>query len=149
MASTRFFEEGALLMSRLFRRLTFMVSSLLCFFLINFCGTPVDAKPQEAFLPAPPNLVVEGAPRIPMTLVDAAGSYHTFRAASFEDWHPEKRQMLITTTFSDTPQLHLVSAPGGARQQLTFFADGVISAQFEPGDGDSIVFMKDTNGNES
>jgi dipeptidyl aminopeptidase/acylaminoacyl peptidase len=106
------------------------------------------ARAQEAVLPPAENLVVDGLPQIPMALVDSAGVYNNFRTATFADWHPTKRQMLISTRFGDTPQLHLVSMPGGARQQLTFFPDGVTAARIDPGDGDSIAFMKDTNGGE-
>ncbi len=121
---------------------------ILGFWLGVFSIAPTLARPQEAVLPPAENLVVDGLPQIPMALVDSAGVYNTFRAAAFADWHPTKRQMLISTRFADTPQLHLVSMPGGARQQLTFFPDGVTAARFEPGDGDSIVFMKDLNGGE-
>jgi dipeptidyl aminopeptidase/acylaminoacyl peptidase len=113
-----------------------------------FSIAPALGRPQEAVLSPAENLVVDGLPQIPMVLVDSAAAYNTFRAASFDDWHPTKRQMLISTRFADTPQLHLVSMPGGARQQITFFPDGITAASFEPGDGDSIVFMKDTNGGE-
>jgi dipeptidyl aminopeptidase/acylaminoacyl peptidase len=118
------------------------------FWLGVFSASPELARPQEAVLSPAENLVVDGLPQIPMVLVDSAAAYNTFRAASFDDWHPTKRQMLISTRFADTPQLHLVSMPGGARQQITFFPDGITAASFEPGDGDSIVFMKDTNGGE-
>ena len=109
---------------------------------------PMLARPQEAVLFPAENLVVDGLPQIPMTLVDSASVYNTMRTATFADWHPTKRQMLISTRFADAPQLHIVNMPGGARQQLTFFPDGVTAARFEPGDGDSIVFMKDVNGGE-
>jgi dipeptidyl aminopeptidase/acylaminoacyl peptidase len=55
---------------------------------------------------------------------------------------------LIATRFGDTPQLHLVKTPGGARQQLTFFADAVASGTFHPNGGDYMVFSKDIGGGE-
>ena len=64
------------------------------------------------------------------------------------DWSPVAREMLIATRFGDVPQLHLVKAPGGARQQLTFFADAVRTGRFHPNGGDYIVFMKDIGGGE-
>jgi hypothetical protein len=33
-----------------------------------------------------------------------------------EGWHPLKRSVLITTRFGETPQLHEVGQPGGARR---------------------------------
>src|SRR5438067_233999 len=67
----------------------------------------------------PDNLVVEGVPPIPQELGEEAARYLEFRAAGFQDWHPTNREMLITTRFADSMQLHTVKMPGGARQQLT------------------------------
>jgi dipeptidyl aminopeptidase/acylaminoacyl peptidase len=83
-----------------------------------------------------------------MRLVGSAEPYGAYRAATFADWNPLRREMLISTRFGDTPQLHLVKSAGGARQQLTFFADGVTGGRFDPEDGDYAVFMKDVGGGE-
>jgi hypothetical protein len=56
--------------------------------------------------------------------------------------------MLIGTRFADTNQVHLVKMPGGAREQLTFLPDRVLSAEFEPVTGASFVFSKDIGGGE-
>jgi Tol biopolymer transport system component len=56
--------------------------------------------------------------------------------------------MLIATRFGDTPQLHLVRTPGGARHQLTFYSDAVTNGRFHPNGGDYIVFSKDIGGGE-
>ncbi|MEP6956653.1 MAG: S9 family peptidase, partial [Chthoniobacterales bacterium] len=56
--------------------------------------------------------------------------------------------MLITTRFGDTPQLHLVAQPGGARTQLTFFSDRVDGGSYQSGKGDFAVFTKGAGGNE-
>jgi dipeptidyl aminopeptidase/acylaminoacyl peptidase len=64
------------------------------------------------------------------------------------DWHPTQQTMLISTRFAETPQLHLVSAPGAERHQLTFFPDAVRFGRFHPNGGDYIVFQKDTGGGE-
>ncbi len=96
----------------------------------------------------PDNLVTEGVPAIPAALKENAGRYLEFRAAIFSGWHPVKREMLILTRFADTPQLHLVKMPGGARQQLTFLPEPVGGAEFQPKTGNSIVFVQDTGGGE-
>jgi dipeptidyl aminopeptidase/acylaminoacyl peptidase len=103
---------------------------------------------QEAVIAPAENLVVDGVPKIPATLADQAGRYGSYRAASFEDWHPQRKEMLITTRFAETPQLHLVKMPGGERQQLTFYPDSVSSARFHPNGGDYVVFTKDIGGGE-
>jgi dipeptidyl aminopeptidase/acylaminoacyl peptidase len=97
---------------------------------------------------APESLVVDGIPAIPVALTETAARYGNYRTAVLRDWNPEKRQMLISTRFADTAQLHLVNMPGGAREQLTFFADSVAGARFHPRGGEYIVFMKDTGGGE-
>lgn len=56
--------------------------------------------------------------------------------------------MLILTRFGDTNQVHLVTQPGGARTQLTFFADRINDASFDPKHGAFFVFSKSTGGNE-
>jgi dipeptidyl aminopeptidase/acylaminoacyl peptidase len=103
---------------------------------------------QERTIAPNENLVAEGIPKIPAAIADAAGRYGDFRTASLADWHPARREMLISTRFADTAQLHLVKAPGGARQQLTFFADAVSSGHYHPKGGDYIVFPKDVGGGE-
>jgi dipeptidyl aminopeptidase/acylaminoacyl peptidase len=103
---------------------------------------------QEATVTAPESIIAEGVPKIPTEIAEAAGRYGAYRSAALADWNPLKREMLISTRFAETPQLHLVSAPGGARQQLTFFPDAVTNARFHPNGGDYIVFMKDTGGGE-
>jgi dipeptidyl aminopeptidase/acylaminoacyl peptidase len=103
---------------------------------------------QEAVIAPGENLVVDGVPKIPAGLAEAAGRYGSYRSANFADWHPVRREMLIATRFGDTPQLHLVKMPGGAREQITFFADSVTFGRFHPNGGDYIVFAKDTGGGE-
>ena len=108
----------------------------------------LSLRAQESPIAPPESLVVDGIPKIPATLADAAGGYGSYRAASLVDWHPTRREMLIATRFGDTPQLHVVKMPEGSRQQLTFFPDAVTSARFHPKTGDYIVFSKDIGGGE-
>jgi dipeptidyl aminopeptidase/acylaminoacyl peptidase len=94
------------------------------------------------------NLVAEGIPPIPGELVAEVGRYTESRSAGFVDWHPTERQMLITTRFGNTAQIHQLKMPGGARTQLTFFAEPVGSASWEPKTGAYFVFGRDAGGNE-
>jgi dipeptidyl aminopeptidase/acylaminoacyl peptidase len=94
------------------------------------------------------NLVAEGIPKIPASLAATVGRYSEFRTASFASWHPTRREMLIETRFGDTYQVHQVKFPGGARTQLTFFPDRVAGAEYQPGNADSFLFMKDVGGGE-
>ena len=116
------------------------------FVLVWLAALPAAA--QESYVAPPESLVLGGVPKIPAALAETAGRYASFRSASISDWHPTRHEMLISTRFAETPQLHLVAMPGGARQQLTFFADSVSSGRFHPNGGDYIVFMKDVGGGE-
>ncbi len=113
---------------------------------VLFCAAGVAA--QEAVIAPGENLVVDGVPKIPAGLAETAGRYGSYRGASFADWNPVRREMLIATRFGDTAQLHLVRMPGGERQQLTFFTDAVGGGRFHPNGGDYIVFAKDIGGGE-
>jgi len=116
-------------------------------FAVSFSlGLPLPA--QEPVIAPADNLIVDGVPKIPASVAETAGRYGSFRNAGLADWHPTKREMLIATRFAETPQLHLLKAPGGARQQLTFFADSVGGGRFHPNGGDYILFAKDVGGGE-
>jgi len=114
-----------------------------CLFVLSILLAAQNTKvvPNES-------LVVEGVPEIPTSLADTAERYTNFRGASLESWDPVKREMLISTRFADTSQVHLVKMPGGARTQLTFYPDSVFGAQFSPASDDAFVFSKDIGGNE-
>ncbi len=112
---------------------------------VAVCWSP---RAQEVTIAPTENLVSDGIAKIPASLVETAGRYGSYRSANFVDWTPAKREMLVSTRFADTPQLHLVSQPGGARQQLTFFPDAVTNGRFHPNGGDYLVFSKDIGGGE-
>src|SRR6267378_96671 len=111
-----------------------------------FVLAPVRA--QDSVIAPSDNLVVDGVPKIPASIAETAGRYASYRNANLADWHPTRREVLVATRFADTPQLHLVKIPGGARQQLTFFADSVGGGRFHPNGGDYILFAKDVGGGE-
>ncbi len=109
--------------------------------------TAADAPPAKTLTPGE-NLVVDGVPPIPAEMVDQVGRYTEARAAGFAAWHPTRPEMLILTRFADTNQVHVVAQPGGARTQLTFFPDRILSATTEPTKGDYFIFTKSAGGNE-
>jgi dipeptidyl aminopeptidase/acylaminoacyl peptidase len=113
------------------------------------CLAAALAAQQQRILTPGDNLVAEGIPPVPAALAEAAGRYTEFRSASFQSWHPTRREMLIGTRFADTNQIHHVRLPSGARTQLTFFTDRVGGARFAPaGAGGHFVFAKDVGGGE-
>jgi dipeptidyl aminopeptidase/acylaminoacyl peptidase len=101
-------------------------------------------------LPAqiPDSIVTESVPAVPTELRADVSRYLEFRSAAFNNWHPTKREMLITTRFADATQLHLMKNAGGARKQITFGAEPVAGGQFQPKTGEFVVFAQDLGGSE-
>ncbi|HEY9618473.1 MAG TPA: alpha/beta fold hydrolase, partial [Microcoleaceae cyanobacterium] len=108
------------------------------------CMEPILATP----ITPNDNLVVEGIPPIPASLVDTVKRYTEFRSAVLSSWHPTRRELLISTRFANTAQVHRVRSPLGMRQQLTFLADAPSEASYQPTTGDYFVFSLDVGGNE-
>ena len=121
----------------------FFAAVLAVFFISGFMTVA-----QAADITPGDNLVVEGIPSIPQSLVQTVDRYTQFRSAGLLSWHPERREILISTRFGDVPQVHRVAAPLGSRQQMTFFAEPVFRANYQPTKGDYFVFSKDIGGNE-
>ena len=114
--------------------------------LLVFAGMPAAAETGN-ITPRPAALVADQVPDIPQEIVDQTRPYMEYRTASFVDWDPKSRAMLIATRFADTSQLHRVAAPMGQREQLTFASEPVSSARYAP-DGSALLFQKDSGGNE-
>ena len=124
------------------------ICSSVCFALAANEKKPAEKKVEEKLVAAGDNLVVEGIPPIPQSLAERVGRYTDFRAATILDWHPTKREMLISTRFAETNQVHHVKMPGGARTQITFFSDRVTAASYQPVKANYFVLSKDTGGGE-
>ena len=109
---------------------------------------PLSLSAQEATLPLPGNVKVEGVPPVPTALADALAPYNSARQAQLLAWHPTRRQVLIATSFGAVAQIHAVDGPGMDRAQLTFFREGLsvgnLAVGYEPVRGDYFVFTKDT-----
>lgn len=110
---------------------------------------PAFARGAEPETITPPeNLVVDGIPPLPAEMVEQVGRYTESRAAGFAAWHPTLPEMLILTRFADTNQVHVLAEPGGARTQLTFFPDRILSATVSPTKGTYFILTKSAGGNE-
>ncbi len=96
----------------------------------------------------PDSIMADGVPAVPATLAPDLNRYQNIRSASFQDWVPGRRAQLILTRFGNTNQVHRVAFPGGARTQLTFLAERVLSARGRPGAG-QFLFTMDEGGAEN
>ena len=113
-----------------------------------FTNAASAQKADTTSIRAGTNLVAEGIPAIPASLAAEVRRYTESRSAGLADWHPTRREMLISTRFGNTPQLHRVAMPLGAREQLTFFEEPVGAAKYEPTAGRYFLFLRDVGGNE-
>lgn len=111
-------------------------------FIALACSLPAHA--QDAAKPA--TIEADGAPAVPMALVEATRPYMEFRTAGFLGWNPVDKSMLISTRFANVAQLHKVSGPLMARRQISFEAEP-LGAFYAPNDG-TLVVRKDKGGNE-
>jgi dipeptidyl aminopeptidase/acylaminoacyl peptidase len=109
---------------------------------------PAAAQQAQPAIAPNENLVVDGIPPIPASLAAEVRRYTESRGAGLDDWHPLRREMLISTRFANTAQVHRVAMPLGARTQLTFFDEPVGEAGYEPRTGRYFLFTRDVGGNE-
>jgi dipeptidyl aminopeptidase/acylaminoacyl peptidase len=113
-----------------------------------FVALSFSTLAQQSTIPVADNLVTDGIPSLPLAYVSDVKNYTESRAASFAAWHPLRKEMMISTRFANSSQLHYVKMPGGDRKQVTFFDEPIGGASFEPTKGEYFLFTKDIGGNE-
>lgn len=94
------------------------------------------------------NLVMQDVPEIPQQIVDDLNQYQNVRSAPFRDFTHAGDEMFVATRFGSVSQIHKVSMPGGARQQITFFQEPIGSVSRRPG-SDNLGFTMDAGGSEN
>jgi dipeptidyl aminopeptidase/acylaminoacyl peptidase len=109
---------------------------------------PAQQQAAPAVYPPNPNLVVDNIPPVPLSVAEKAQRYREFRSASLQGWHPERREILVSTRFANTNQIHHIAMPLGARTQVTFSPERVLGASFQPRQGRYFVFSHDVGGGE-
>jgi dipeptidyl aminopeptidase/acylaminoacyl peptidase len=98
-----------------------------------------------------PNLLIEGIPSIPQSIATRVGGYSDFRGHGFADWHPVRREMLVShrAAGSNVNQLFLLTAPDAPPQRLTDFPEPISGGSFDPRGGRFVIYSRDTGGNEA
>ena len=129
-------------------RIAFSICCLLTGVIAGLHGPLAQASEQEAVIAPPAALALDGVPAIPASLATGVGRYTEFKPAAFADWHPLRREMLVSRRHRNTTQLYRLAAPGAAPELLTDYPEPVRSASYQPTRGDSYLFRKDTGGNE-
>ncbi|GMU73045.1 MAG: S9 family peptidase [Burkholderiales bacterium] len=105
------------------------------------------STPEPAVVPNA-NLKVEGIPPIPASLAAKVAPYTEFRPRFLASWHPERHELVVRTRATNTTQLFDVRAPLAAPAQLTDFAEPVRFGAWWPAKPDTLVFVRDSGGNE-
>lgn len=133
------------------RTILLTASLLASLLMLQACGTPSARSPAAGTLLPNENLVVQGIPAIPVSLVQQVERYTDFRGHAFADWHPARDEMLVShrPAGANTAQLFRVPGPLAAPVALTDFADPVTEASYEPGLGRYLVFSRSPGGNEA
>ncbi len=113
-------------------------------------AAPAPASSVETLTPNA-NLFIQGIPPVPLSLAQRVAPYTEFRGHSFVDWHPNRREMLVSHRRADaqTTQLFRIAAPMAEPEQLTDFPDPVRQASYEPRQGRYVVFERADSGNEA
>lgn len=109
--------------------------------------TLASASAALAEVPRPAAIVADGLPPVPDDLADATLPYLQARRAAFMGWNAADRSMLVKTRFGATDQLHVVGAPDGARSQISFEDEPILTGLLSPG-GDVLLIQKDNGGDE-
>lgn len=123
-----------------------MTSKLLL--VVTFLSAFSCFSQKPGYIRFPENMEVEGIPEIDSRIAEDVRQYTESRSAAFVDWHPLSSEMIITTRFGNTNQLHSVKSPLATRKQLTFFEEPVRNATYNPVSGKYFIFNRDAGGNE-
>ena len=117
-------------------------------YLFVFLGVTVFAQQKKNNIVPNENLIVENIPEISKDLATQVRKYSEARGASLVAIHPLKDELIISTRFGLTNQLHKVDRPMGSRKQFTFFDEPLGNGQYEPTQGNYLIYSKDVGGNE-
>jgi len=113
-----------------------------------FCSTLGFAQQNKNLVVPNENLIAQNIPEISKDLATQVKKYSEARGASLASISPLSNEIIISTRFGATSQLHRVVQPMGARTQITFFDEPVGGAKYEPTKGEYLIYSKDIGGNE-
>ena len=112
------------------------------------CAIGIQAQDKKNLVLPNENLIAENIVPISKELAQKVKKYAESRGASLVSVHPTKKEIIVSTRFASTNQLHKVVQPMGARKQITFFDEPIAGAVYEPTKGDYLIYSRDAGGNE-
>ena len=104
-----------------------------------------------AWVAPPAALMLQGVPPVPQSVANAVARYTEFAGHTFVDWHPTRREMLVShrPLGGNIAQLYRIAGPLAEPEALTDGNEPVTRAWYEPREGRSIVLMRGSGGNEA
>ena len=109
----------------------------------------VSSLARRARARTAPGAGERGAFQVPPDFEAWLAPYTEVRSALLADPGDDGKALLILTRFSSVNQIHRVTAPLGAREQLTFGKEPVSKARWLPGDSRTVFFLQDVGGREA
>ncbi|MDQ6620775.1 MAG: S9 family peptidase [Pseudomonadota bacterium] len=111
---------------------------------------PVQAQTtgSDDILPPNSNLHLRGIPAIPSSIARRIAPYTEFTPKGAVSWHPFRRELIVATRAGNTTQLHRLAAPGATLEQVTRGSDPVRVGTYLAPRPESLVFARDSGGNE-
>ncbi len=94
------------------------------------------------------HLKAEGIPPIPASLVAKVAPYTEFKPTSAVSWHPKLRELVVARRAGNVTQLHRVAKPGADPRRITEYAEPVRNGAYLAKAPDTLVFTRDSGGNE-
>ena len=121
------------------------------FLMLNLMALCCSLAAAQALIAPNANLTTDGMPPIEQGIADKVASYTDFRGYGFVDWHPTQNAMLVRhrEAGANIAQIYLLRGAGSTLEKITNFPDPVTAAAFEPVAGRSILYTRDTGGNEA
>jgi len=112
------------------------------------CSALAFAQQKQNTVVPNENLIAQNIPEISKDLASQVKKYSEARGAGLASIHTLGNEIIISTRFGATSQLHRIAQPLGARTQITFFDEPVGGAKYEPTKGEYLIYSKDIGGNE-
>ncbi|HET7033450.1 MAG TPA: S9 family peptidase, partial [Casimicrobiaceae bacterium] len=94
------------------------------------------------------NLKADNIPPIPAALAAKVAPYTEFKPTTAASWHPVERELIVARRAGNVIQLHRVAKAGDEPRQITDFAEPVRFGMYLPKAPDTLVFSRDSGGNE-
>jgi dipeptidyl aminopeptidase/acylaminoacyl peptidase len=113
-------------------------------------GAAEEKAVKDTYVKVPETIITENIPPIPVDIEEKMKEYREMRSASFVDWDPREKGMIVRTRTSNTTQLCWLEQPMGELKQLTDFKEPVTRGYFSPDPARKyFLFAKDVGGGEN